>query len=337
MKNFTFSLMIITSILFRCFSLSAQEAKTYSDDFSVAHDYLTDTIGSTIWDGLKINNGFLDVTTEAVVNALNTNDTKGALSFSTTSSYWSGENDNGAFLYKNISGDLDFDVYVKVVGGDFSSNGATAVAYLMAGPMVRRADTISFLAMQVFDQYSVGYGLRSLPASLSSTGNEENWKKDDGNGTELTTTAFPFLKLSRTGSTYTAYCSADSVTWIAYLTQTRPDMSGHELQVGLYNATYTENAGLAIFDNFKLVEKVRTSAPVFNSNNFKAFYTNNSIIINSASSISNVKLYSANGSVKASLKNINSSSCSIPVKDKGVYIVVLENEGNRYSQKIVAY
>ncbi|HNW52033.1 MAG TPA: hypothetical protein PKH79_13190 [Prolixibacteraceae bacterium] len=336
MKKILRSLIIVVFVLFGNSFLYAQDG-TYVDSFAVAHDYLTDGVTGTIWDGIAVNEGFLDVETEAVINALNTKDSLGTLSFTTTSSYWSGDNDNGAFLYKNIASTVDFELTVKVAGGDFSSNGATAVAYLMAGPMVRRADTISFVAMQVFDQYDVGYGLRSLPAALSSDGNEEHWTKTNAEKTLLTTAAFPYLKLVREGSTYTASCSADGQNWFAYWVESRPDMNGHDLQVGLYNATYTTNTGKIIFDDFKLVEKVRTSASVTNTGSFKAFYSNNRIVINSKTTISNLKLYGIDGALKFESKNVNSGSYSIPVEKRGVYILVSEENGNRFSQKIVAY
>lgn len=337
MKNFTQLSMIIVFILIGNYSLFAQEVTT-TDDFSVSHDYLTDGVAGTKWDGLKVDAGFLEVATPAVLNALNTKDTIGTLSFSTTSSYWSGDNDNGIFLYKNVAADADFEVSVKIAGGDFPSNGATAVPYLMAGPLVRRADTISFLACQAFDQYSTGYGLRSIPASLSSTANEENWTATDAEGTDITTTAFPYMKLTRVGSVYTASCSADGVKWFDYQKNERPDLSGHALQIGLYNATYTENAGNVIFDDFKLIVKEGISAVTSSKvNPIKAYGRTGSITVNSSKEISSLKLIGIDGSEKLNLKNVNASSYSFAVEKQGVYILKTVVEGKSYSQKVLVY
>jgi hypothetical protein len=333
MKNFTFLFAILVVL-----SLGVNAQKTYTDDFSVAHDYVANGVTGTMWDGLKVNSGFLEVTMTAVLNTLNTSDSLGTLSFSTTSSCWAGDNDNGVFLYKNIAADANFEVSVKIAGGDFPSNGATAVPYLMAGPMVRRADTISFLACQSFDQYSVGYGLRSIPASLSSTAAEENWTSTDDEGTDITTTAYPYMKLTRVGSVYTASCSADGVKWFDYQENERPDLNGHALQIGLYNATYTENAGKAIFDDFKLIDKSGTSAVTSSKvNPIKAYGRTGSITVNSSKEISSLKLIGIDGSEKLNLKNVNASSYSFVVEKQGVYILKSVVEGKSYTQKVLVY
>lgn len=327
-----FSLLIVLAA-----SVSAQTGKTYYDNFSVARDYLTDGVTGTIWDGLKVNNGFLTVTTEAQLTKLNTKDAAGSLTFSTINSYFAGDNDNGAFLYKNVAADVDFTVTMKMVGGDWPSLGGDTIPYLMAGALVRRADTISFLATQDFDQYSVGMDLRSIPGTLSSTGQEENWTGTNDDGDDLTVKSFPWVKLTKTGTTFTASCSADSVTWFDYQVNERPDLKGHALQVGLYNATYTDKEGTAIFDNFTLVEKGATSGVktiTRNSDNFKVYSVNNRIVISGSEAIGDVRIVSITGATIFEKRNINAYSVEIPVSKSAIYIAVVCSSNQTYARKV---
>jgi len=325
-------------VLFAVSTVHAQAGKVYYDDFSTAKDYLTDGVTGTIWDGLALNNGTATVSTTAVLNALNTNDVAGSLTFSTSNSYWAGDNDNGAFLYRNIAANSDFVLTVKIVGGDWPSLDATAVPYLMAGPLVRRADTISFLAVQAFDQFSVGMGLRSIPATLSSTTSEENWTATNTGGDQLIVKSFPWLKLTKTGTTFTASCSADSLSWFDYQVNVRSDLRGHALQVGLYNATYSSNSGKAVFDNFTLVEyKTSTGINTVNSasESVKAYVINNKIFISGTDKINNVRIASITGATIYENKGLNVSSFNVKVNNPGAYIAIVECSGQSYSKKVI--
>ncbi len=338
MKNSLRFFGVFSLVILFAASVSAQTGKIYHDSFSKARDYLTDGVTGTIWDGLKVNSGFLTVTPVAQITVLNTKDQAGALSFSTNNSYWGGDNDNGAFLYKNIAADADFTVTYKIVGGDWPSLGATAIPYLMAGALVRRADTISFLATQAFDQYSVGFDLRSIPAALSSTGNEENWTGTDDNGDDLTVKSFPWVKLTRKGATFTASCSADSVTWFDYQVNNRPDFKKHALQVGLYDATYTSSEGKAIFSNFTLIDYSKTTGvnpTQANSEPVKAYAANNKIYVSGTEKISSVRIVSITGSVVYEKKGLNVSLLQVPVSKTGIYIAVVESAGHSYAKKVV--
>lgn len=350
MKNFTKLGMVTVAMALSFLPVGAQS--TYTDDFKVNKDYSVDLDG-TIWTGLKTGLGLVDdaAITEATLDALNTTDNTDALTFTTENSNWGTENDNGIFLYKELSAaGVDFDAKVQIVGGDFGSFGNTAVDYLMVGLSARRTDTVGFVAVQAFDRPNWGavYGLRDIPMSP-----QENWAwgvdadtavkqgVEDANADTLKIATYPWQRLQKVGDVYSVSVSTNGTDWIKLLSVSRPDMAGQKLQVGLYNATYTATAGSVIFDDFSLVDYGGTAIKnITSSNELQAAYSSvlNAIVVkNSNQSIMNVKIVSVDGRVISTI-NSNNSSIEIPVSGKGLYFVVAETkDGNIYSKKTLVY
>jgi len=60
------------------------------------------------------------------------------------------------------------------------------------------------------------------------------------------------LRLIRSGNLFTTYRSQDGVTWTLVGESVRNDMDGLAVQVGIWHATFSDNSGTAVFDNFTL-------------------------------------------------------------------------------------
>jgi hypothetical protein len=332
-------------------SLNAQI--TYTDDFSTAKDYTASgSTTGTIWDGVKVNNGYLVVSDTAKAVALNTTDAAGSLTFTTANSYFASDNDNGVFLYKKLhEAGADFDCKVKIVGGDFLSLGNTAVAYLMVGPMVRlvSTDTFGFACVQVFDRPAWGavFGLRDVPAST-----EENWMyaisadtivkqglSAEGQDT-VSITKYPWVRLTKVDTTITGYFSADGTTWIQYLQFGRPDFNDFDLEVGLYNATYTTDSGTVVFDDFSLTDQSAVASGVTSiekASKLNVYATSNlSIVVKDAEDIKYVNIINAKGQVISAKSNSGNNRLVINVQQAGFYIVKAQYaDGSSKAQKLI--
>jgi regulation of enolase protein 1 (concanavalin A-like superfamily) len=335
MKNFTLKLFAFVVALFATSFIFAQET-TYTDDFSVAHDYLTGVEGS-IWETVLLNNGLNSSGVEAEITALNTTDNTGSLAFATINSYWDVFHDGGAALVRTVKGGADFEMQVKIVGGDYLSLGVAAqVNYLMSGLIAKVKDDSTFLLIQAFDipVWNAVIGMRDIDPAEGLL--EENWLYDG-----LTIADFPYQKLEKYGTTFTGSYSADGSIWNEIYSVEKPEFTGKDIQVGLYSATYTTNEGRVIFDDFSLIDYSDHSSviDVKALQSIKAVYHDQKIVVANSSNkaINNVKLYSTNGAVIYNQNNINSSSFSIPVTKNGLYIMVSESAGKTFSQKIAVY
>ncbi|MBP7507320.1 MAG: T9SS type A sorting domain-containing protein [Prolixibacteraceae bacterium] len=335
MKNFTLQFLIIIAVVLLSFRVLAQEGTTYTDDFSVVNDYLT-TPKNGIWEGVLLNSNVWTVDVTAEITVLNTKDNAGALSFATKNSNWAVGNDNGAALYRTVKNGADFEAQVKIAGGDFISFGAERHDYMMTGLIARVKGDSTFILVQAFDvvDWSAVIGVRDIVPAEGLL--QENWLFDG-----LTIADFPYQKLEKYGNAITGYYSADGVMWNEIYSVEKPEFANKDIQVGIYHATYTENEGMAIFDDFSMVDynEPSSSSTIKKSNNIKAIYSNGEILLNNIANrkISNVCLYGLDGALKYKNSNINSSSYSIQVMDRGMYVVVAESEGKTYSQKIAVY
>lgn len=337
MKKFTYLLVV----LFVAFIGKANAQATFTDDFSSGHDYLTGGVEGTIWDGVLVNDNGWDTEDEAVILELNTNTQSGALTFADSLSSWAWGADNGAMIYKTVTADADFSAQVKIVGGDYPSFGADQVNYLMSGLIARIPGDTTFVLTQAFDipGWSAVWGVRDIVPAEDLV--QENWVyMDEETFDDLSIAGYPYCKLTKTGTVFTGYYSADGENWVEIYSVDKPAFAGKEIQVGLYVATYTGSIGTVVFDDFKLYDSKASSVSAKSINNsdvMKAFYSNKNIVIKSTSAISNINVYNIGGALVSTVNNVNAKSYSIPVEKDGVYLVVSECNGKRYAQKIVAY
>lgn len=312
-----------------------------TDDFTDAHDYTTGVEG-TIWDGVKVNDGNLEVAEVAEIVALNTVLNPEALTFTTVYSYFAGNNDNGVMLYKNVPAGSDFSITVQIVGGTFPTISEDTVAYLMVGPIARAddPDSVKFIALQAFDRPEWGavYGFRNINMDP-----EENWITTDGDENPVSIASHPWMRLEKVGSTYTGSISTDGASWYAYWSEDRPDMDAYPLQVGLYNATYTDQEGTVVFDNVTITGSA-LSIPNLHDNEIAFYYSvlDHSIRFNSISDISNtiqqIQIVSMTGKVMSTVNDFSSSAIDVSDYTEGIYIVVVKTvDGKNFSEKVTIF
>jgi len=215
-------------------------AATISDDFNTSHDYSGKSVAGTIWSGVMYNDGF-DVTQNTVVLVANANTTNaGRLTITTTNGNWSGANDDGFFLYINVSG--DFVATVQVTSYDsptFNNMGLLARAANAADGGDLGEDWLRG------DHFANQSQMRFVSAD-----NSVNTILAGG-----VMSLHPFLRLSRTGDDFTFAWADDAGFTInvgTAATSTRSDLAGLPLQVGIWQASFSASAGTAVFDNFSL-------------------------------------------------------------------------------------
>ncbi|MDD2600937.1 MAG: autotransporter-associated beta strand repeat-containing protein, partial [Kiritimatiellae bacterium] len=215
-------------------------AATITDTFETTHDYAADGTTNTIWDGFFYNL-YGGNTTLAAADANSSN--SGVLTLRSTNGNWERGDNDGVLIYKNVNG--DFDARVRVI----SMNN---VAWHDAGLIARVADLAAagagedWVAVKHF-RHSGLSGHRSTDNNVSVT-------------VELSGLQ-PWLRLTRQGNALSSYRSLDGTTWERISASTRDDMNGLALQVGIWQATFSNNEGTAQFDDFSL----RTPDPWTNS------------------------------------------------------------------------
>ncbi|MBN1925412.1 MAG: T9SS type A sorting domain-containing protein [Prolixibacteraceae bacterium] len=331
MRNFT---LMLIALLIVAFTANAQEGTAYTDDFSAEIDYLTAGVDGTIWDGILLNSGLWDMgEIVAEITALNTTDNPGTLTFASMNSHWAVGSDNGAAIYRTVKNGADFEVQVKIAGGDFLSFGlAELVPYHMPGIIAKVADDTTFILIQVFDiqDWSAVIGMRDIVPAGDLL--QENWQ------TGFTLADNPYIKLEKYENLFTGYYSADGVVWNEIYSVEKPEFAGKDIQVGLYSATYTESVGTVHFDDYSMVDYNEPGAVnVAKELSLKAFYSNGAIRVSSSSNLGNVKVYRTDGSLFLSRANVNSSQLSIPVQNKGIYLLSCESAGEVQTQKVLVY
>ena len=147
--------VLTAAILFCCAATLATAATvTYSDDFTTAHDYLTEGTAGTIWDG-ALNAGNLIVA--------NTTATPGTFTaaLSDVAGYgWDSTHVNAPFLYKEVSSAEDFTARMKL-------QSATNAAYVVAGLLVYKDDSnfvganANFFGEKYFQGRSIAGGVQT--------------------------------------------------------------------------------------------------------------------------------------------------------------------------------
>lgn len=216
------------------------------DDFSQPHDYLTNGLVGTLWEGLytgagDIPGGATGGSLGATLKADASLTRSGALTVQSTQTDWENANDDGFFLFKKVTG--DFRASVQIVGFE-------AVAYNCGGLMARvprlsdAGAGEDYLAWFRFDEFSIPNYLRSV----DNSGTANNWPANYPN-TNL------WLLLERVGNTFNFYEKAalsDPWTLRPEVSVTRADLDGLPLEVGLMQATFSASTLQFQFANFSL-------------------------------------------------------------------------------------
>jgi len=201
------------------------------DGFDTAHNFLTDGVAGTIWDGFLVN--FTNGNTVVTLADANVSSEQ-CLTFQSAKGRWEHGNADGILLFKMAAG--DFDAQVRVV----SMNN---VQWHDAGLMARVPEP---------DDAGPGEDWVTIKHAAFSS---QNGHRSVDNGVTSTREAAglqPWLRLVRSSNLFTTYRSQDGVTWTLVGESVRNDMDGLAVQVGIWHATFNDNSGTAVFDNFTL-------------------------------------------------------------------------------------
>src|ERR1017187_2966734 len=225
----------------------------FTDNFSASHDYLTNGLPGSTWDGLNDRPGDVPggndggdtmFTTIADANITSNN----VLTVSAGGTTWEGASDDGFYMFKYMPGDFQAIVHV-----DLLAHGA----YQFAGLMARAANanggpfngSENYVANWFFDQFGV---ITSSRETVNGTYQGAN----DYNGTTPLNTRWLLLQRVN-GTNFYCYNKANlSDPWIlpANGSLVEPTLSnGVPVQVGLAPTTYQPNPSeLVRFDSFVL-------------------------------------------------------------------------------------
>jgi len=210
------------------------EAGTVTDDFSAAHDYSGGNVAGTIWDGIRYNQGDI---ANVVANANTT--AAGQLHLESANGNWDGGagSNDGLLLYVNVAGDFVAEV---------QATSATSGNYNGVGLMARLANSAA----------DGDAGEDWVFLSYSTRFNNNRWRNVDNDvKTDAYAGAPPqqFIQLERSGDTFYFRRKANAGdAWATFHTQTRADLNGLPLQVGIWQANFTSPAQSGTLDNFSI-------------------------------------------------------------------------------------
>ena len=227
---------------------SVISAATFVDNFNLARNYLASGVAGTIWDGMYTGAGSfpggnvgLGPGSTLLANANITG--AGVLTVQSVNGGWQDTEDDGFFLFKNVTGDFQMSVHVV---SPFSNT-----QYNTAGLLVRAAGTggapwngaENDLSIFRFDEFGIGNWIMNTingaSGQMTQVSDSNYWVRID----RVNGTTFNF---------YQKALASDPWQLIPNTTVDRPDLAGLTLQVGIAQAGYTSSPTQAQFGDFQL-------------------------------------------------------------------------------------
>lgn len=219
--------------------LPARALVTYTDDFSLPVNYLTNGVAGTIWDGIYLGADEIANATglgaaPGSVSVANANiSSNNALTVASVHTDWENNADDGFLLFKVITG--DFDMSVRILGpidtGAYNFPGLMVRAFGPNGSPLQPTNNAiaeNSLLWGRFDQFNI--------ANMSKN-NVNGVKTDIGRGTYPNTNYW--LRMTRSGNVFRLFEKpTQAAAWTQVGSVTRPDFSGVPLQVGIEHSTY---------------------------------------------------------------------------------------------------
>ncbi len=224
-------------------------AQSISDNFSTAHNYLTQGVVGTIWDGIYYGYGDiagLDPSQGTPYGKTLVADagisTPGILTIGSVDGDWSYNGDDGFFLWKLVSGSFTADIHVVNL---------PIIGYNCSGLMARipnLADAGAGEDYEAFFRFDE-YGIYNYPRKV-----DDNVETDNGLTTPNTNY---YIRLERVvgliQDVYNMYERAvPTDPWTLVWTDYRDDTVGLPMQVGLMMGTFSDNAATNQLGGFAL-------------------------------------------------------------------------------------
>jgi len=226
----------------------------FTDNFSIPHDYITNGLLGTAWDGEYLNFGdvpggqefagaLAGVTTVLNANISNTN----ILSLEAAGSSWEGVGDDGPFLFKIVTGDFQASVHITTMN-NINVNAAGLMARLFdnSGTSTQGAAGGNGGETHV-NWWKVQAG--ALSARYTADGNAPT----DQPGINATDTWLLLQRLDSTNFYFYEAATNDDAAWNLAASFVVPEASNAApMEVGIAEQMNTASDGTAEFDTFML-------------------------------------------------------------------------------------
>ena len=256
-------------------------APGYTENFGVSHDYLANGVTNTTWDGVYAQPGSIPATTfasdplaaitEADANVTSNN----VLNVTCENVGWEGSQNDGFFLFKNVTGDFQASVHISYLNTSYAYDGADMVAYNNPGLLARAYNTNgspynvnalnrgeTWVSFTRFDLYAIGtYARKNLNNVVT-----QNTQPNGFNGANSTSDTNLWLLIARQNGTNFLFFQRHLATdpWVPTPNGTiygLTNFAGLPLQVGLMAAGYDSGNSVTVgFDSFMLDQTV--TAPI---------------------------------------------------------------------------
>jgi hypothetical protein len=238
MKTRKIPLLLSATLLSLTFGLSVG-AGTFTDNFNAPHNFLTDGMVGSQWEGLMFGANQGNPVTTADWDAGIT-DTQ-SLTIRSTGGAWNAAND-GPFMWKMVTGDFNVKVYISAF---------TTAAYNCAGLMARNPDTTN--GQNYFYLCYFGHPEWSADTIIRNTINSATTEIDNVPSGSTRWPSPPYwLQIIREGNTFNGYASTNGTDYEYIYSTERTDMPD-QIQVGIFQATYSGEQGLAQLRDYVLV------------------------------------------------------------------------------------
>ncbi|MFH0953254.1 MAG: hypothetical protein V1873_02880 [Verrucomicrobiota bacterium] len=215
----------------------AQE--TLTDEFDVPHDYKAAGVAGTMWAGMLFNSGTDYIQNGVLYEANASLFVQGQFTVRSALGDWEHANDDGFMLYVKAEG--DFVAELEIASADFLYHNDMGI--------IARVPTTGS------DDNAAGDG-EDYVANRYYTAGGFNAQRIVNNGVTQNINSYGlyrFLQLERAGDTfYLRRKQYASNSWSLMGTVNRADLHGLPLQVGIWQGTFTYNAGTARFERFSI-------------------------------------------------------------------------------------
>ena len=212
------------------------QAGTFTDGFDSSHNFKSNGVVNTHWVGMT--SGQSDPGTVAVWDANIT--APGTMTITNTGGAWADTGD-GPYIWTTIKGSGDFTNIVHVSHLD-------QINYNFAGLLVRNPDSLTnWFYLSMFAEFGFEIDWRDTVDGTSAEGTSSGGSYVETNSA----TWRSWLEITRTSGVLTAYASTDGINWEFLYQSTRTDLT-NDLQVGLFDSTFSGNTCSAQFQNFSI-------------------------------------------------------------------------------------
>jgi regulation of enolase protein 1 (concanavalin A-like superfamily) len=257
-------------------------APTFTDHFGTTHDFIANGITNTSWDGVYAQPGVIPNTTfssdpAASISDADANSTSNnVLNVTSENVGWEFAQDDGFFLFKNVTNDFQASVHVTYLNSSHLYDGGDMVGYNNPGLLARAFNTNgspynintldrgeTWVSFTRFDLYGIGTYARYTLNNATT----RNSQSGGFNGAGTTSDTNLWLLIVRQNLTNFLFFQRRLATdpWAPIpdgTTYSLAAFAGLPLQVGLLAGGFDSGAAVTSgFDSFTLDETTPTVAP----------------------------------------------------------------------------